>query len=238
MFDRNSIEKIEEMSAEVKELEYYGIPHTSKSVHKVSRPIAAHITTHSLSAVSVFFNEKKDEMVDPFVHVLDQETVRIFSKLDDTHRNRENYLVSSLINDPFMFDRFMDIEMFVIALQSQFVQDGTTAAILKVVGNLTEEAEQKVLDDGVSQTVTAKTGIAKVENVHVPNPVVLKPFRTFQEVEQPASKFVFRMKKSQHGEGPTCALFEADGGAWKNDAIANIKGYLESALPDGSVIIA
>lgn len=36
--------------------------------------------------------------------------------------------------------------------------------------------------------------------------------------------------------GVTCALFEADGGAWKNEAKANIKAYLEKELADVSNI--
>ncbi|MEB9782308.1 hypothetical protein P4K16_30685, partial [Bacillus cereus] len=57
------------------------------------------------------------------------------------------------------------------------------------------------------------------------NPVQLSPYRTFVEVEQPESKFVFRMR-----EGARCGLFEADGGAWKLEAMNNIKEYLKEAL--------
>jgi hypothetical protein len=32
--------------------------------------------------------------------------------------------------------------------------------------------------------------------------------------------------------GPTCALFEADGGAWKLEGMNNIKKYLEVQLKD------
>ena len=72
-------------------------------------------------------------------------------------------------------------------------------------------------------------GIASKSDAVVPNPVKLRPYRTFVEVEQPVSEFVFRMKDNN---GITCALFEADGGAWKNTAMRNIKNYLESELED------
>jgi len=236
--DRSFLEKIEEMSADFKGMEFFNLPHTSKQVYRVRRPLSAIIAASSLSAVVTYFIDKNSEMNEPLIHVVSPDTVTIYSALGVDDRERESYLTSILISDPFRFGRFMDIEMFVIALQSQFIQDETTAAILKVVGNLTEEAEQRVLDDGVSQTVTAKAGIAKVENVHVPNPVILRPFRTFREVEQPSSKFVFRMKKSRDGEGPQCALFEADGGAWKHVAMERISGFLVDLLPDGVTVIA
>ena len=77
----------------------------------------------------------------------------------------------------------------------------------------------------MSQSVTVKTGIASVSNVKVPNPVVLRPYRTFTEIEQPESRFIFRMQ-----EGGLCALFEADGGAWEKKAVINIKEYLSDKL--------
>src|SRR5699024_2066082 len=92
---------------------------------------------------------------------------------------------------------------------------------------LKEENVKNTGDDGVSQAVTINTGIASASDVKVPNPVTLKPYRTFVEVEQPASEFVFRMK-----DGPSAALFEPDGGAWRNEAISNIHDFLVLALTE------
>ena len=86
-------------------------------------------------------------------------------------------------------------------------------------------------DDGVSQKATVKTGIASKGDAIVPSPACLKPFRTFVEVDQPISSFIFRMKDDRCG-GIQCALFEADGGAWKVSAMASIKAYLTEALKD------
>lgn len=38
--------------------------------------------------------------------------------------------------------------------------------------------------------------------------------------------------KEYKNEGVQCALFEADGGAWRLNAMANIKEYLEHELSD------
>ena len=64
----------------------------------------------------------------------------------------------------------------------------------------------------------------------MPNPVRLQPFRTFHEVGQQAIDFVFRMKNSSNGVA--CALFEADGGAWKFRAVHEIAEYLKDKLAD------
>ena len=39
------------------------------------------------------------------------------------------------------------------------------------------------------------------------------------------------MRQSE-GRGVECAVFEADGGAWKNAAMDSIKQYLKEALKD------
>jgi hypothetical protein len=72
-----------------------------------------------------------------------------------------------------------------------------------------------------------KFNLETLANVKVPNPVVLAPFRTFPEIKQPESKFIFRMQS-----GPRAALYEADGGAWRNEAMSGIKEYLQDMLAD------
>ena len=94
--------------------------------------------------------------------------------------------------------------------------------ILKVVSNLRDESIHQQTDDGVSQSVQINSGIASVDEVKVPNPVKLIPFWTFQEVDQPASKFIFRMR-----EGMQSALFMADNNQWQVEAKNNIKKYIQ-----------
>lgn len=112
-------------------------------------------------------------------------------------------------------------------LQSAFVDVGTKSTLLKYTGLIQDEAVKTTGDDGVSQQVTVKTGVASMGQAIVPNPVELAPYRTFPEVEQPISKFIFRMQ-----EGPKAAIYEADGGAWRNKAILNIKEYLQEELKE------
>ena len=115
------------------------------------------------------------------------------------------------------------------------MQDENTERIFKVVGNITESAERQTLDDGISQGITTKQGIGRVGVEVIPNPVTLRPFRTFSEIEQPASSFVLRLNAGRDGESPKVALFEADGAKWQNDAMGNIKEYLSET---GVVILA
>jgi hypothetical protein len=158
------------------------------------------------------------------VHVVSPTEVIAFSSFNRDYK-RNDYIKANAMLPSFQFDRWYDSEDFNIKLQSAFVSNKDRDIMLQVVGNIKEENVRAVGDDGVSQAVSVKTGVATVGTVMVPNPVLLAPYRTFVEVDQPESDFIFRMKN-----GPSCALFEADGGAWKLQAMRNIKEYLQAAL--------
>lgn len=114
-----------------------------------------------------------------------------------------------------------------IGLQSQFVQNEDQQGVVKLCSNLEVSTVAMAEDDGISQRTTVKQGVTLKETVTVKGRVSLRPYRTFREIEQPASEFIFRLK-SKDGAVPDCALFEADGGKWKLDAVLTIKTWLES----------
>lgn len=208
--------------------ELHNQKYSVKQLHHVSEPKVQPIYINNLTGLVDYIKSgfDKDYFRGTLVHIESHECVKLVSNiLSDA--GRETYVVANAFKPKFNYDRYYSAEDFNIALQSCFVRNEDIEKILKLVGNITEETVNQFNDDGVTQTVAARTGIVKVENVDVPNPVVLAPYRTFAEVTQPASKFVLRMK-----QGAQCALFEADGGAWKLDAMDIIKEYLKKELSD------
>lgn len=216
---------------------YYenGQAYSTQPLQLLKEPIANPLHVRSLSGLVEYLKSYFDVEETLMVHVSSPIEVIAFSALN-SNENRNEYIKATAMLPSFSFDRFYDTEDINIKLQSCFVKNDDRDIMLKIVGNIKEEAVNTIGDDGVSQAVIAKTGVATVSNVKVPNPVVLKPYRTFVEVEQPESDFIFRMQS-----GPRCALFEADGGAWKLSAMKNIKHYLENALSkeieDGKIVI-
>lgn len=167
------------------------------------------------------------------VHVESPTRVNLLSELDND-RKREK-LVEVNANLPrIRFNEFLDQESFIIMMQSMFQQNEDKLIVLQVAGNVEDGTVANYKDDGVTQKATIKTGLANKEDVIVPNPVNLMPFRTFHEVGQPECSFVFRMN---NGRGVTCALFEADGGAWKNEAVHEIAEYLKAELEEYPQIV-
>ena len=130
------------------------------------------------------------------------------------------------------FDTYIDSETFGIMIQTNFVEDEYQKVVLQLARNLVEDNSEQTADDGISQRVTVKQGIQAVDSVVFKNPAYLRPLRTFTEIEQPVSPFVIRFK-----EGKNAAIFQADGGKWKNVAVRSIGDYLRWALSDQNVVV-
>lgn len=196
------------------------------SLSRVTEPVASKLTVSTLTGLVDYIKTNVDKLEGKLlIQVKSPEEVTLYSPLN-ADREREKYVsAEAILPNNVVYDRFLDTERFNIMLQSAFVDDEDKSKLLKYTALITDDTVKNFGDDGVSQQVTVKTGVASVGQAVVPNPVTLAPFRTFPEVEQPESKFIFRMK-----EGPSAALFEADGGAWRNKAILNIKAYLEKEL--------
>ncbi|GLY09577.1 hypothetical protein [Pseudobacillus badius] len=209
--------------------------YSTEKMYLIEDPTPTPLAVHSLSGLVDYISSKFDGSQQVMIHVKSPTRVECFSTYNSDMK-RDHFISAEAMLPSFTFDRFYDSEDFNIKLQSVFVQNEDRDIMLKVVGNIKEENVRTVGDNGVSQAVQAKTGVATVAMVEVPNPVTLKPYRTFVEVEQPESEFIFRMKN-----GPMCALFEADGGAWELAAMKRVKEYLIAALEEeieaGQVVV-
>lgn len=166
------------------------------------------------------------------VNIISPTEVKVESTIFGAFKQRETYIVADYSNLlPYInLDNYLSIEEFIIMLKSRFQKTEDLTNIIKIVGNVSDENITNYNDDGVTQAVTTKTGIARLGEVALPPKITLKPFRTFIEIEQPESEFLLRGKKGYGGI--EFALFEADGGAWKKKAIENISKYLEDKLQD------
>lgn len=168
------------------------------------------------------------------IYVNDYNGVDLLKELN-SDKNRDCLISASFDAESFSFGEFMPVEQFVIDLQAAFVQDENTARLLQFVSSIKSDSSVQQNDDGVGQSVEVRRGISLAQKVTTPNPVMLHPYRTFPEVEQPESRFVFRIKHTDNGA--YAALIPADGDRWKHTAIASIADYFKDNLSNAGVII-
>lgn len=171
-----------------------------------------------------------------FIHLITHDEVQLVAAVPDTWARRLVHIKAEL--GPFAgfcFGNWQEPEHFIIGLQSMFEPSPDLARLLSLCASLTSESLSTAHDDGVTQTAIIKKGAALKETTRVNPRVALAPFRTFREVDQPVSDFLFRLR-GRDNQPPMCCLFEADGGKWKIDAAAAVKTYLAKELPAYKIV--
>lgn len=228
-----ALEHVEDLARENEKtevIEICGKTYANKSSKRYdAQDMADAITATTLSSLVDYIGSCSREFPDGdmIIHIVSPTKVKLMSELDK-ERRRECLFEIRAETSEYQFDKWYDQENFMISLQANFQYSTDLEAVMKLAGNIEKKNDQSFSDDGRTQVATMTVGVATKAAAIVPNPVELIPFRTFQEVGQPASKFVFRI--GENNGIPIFKLIEAEGGIWKNEAVSNIKGYLADAL--------
>lgn len=246
MLDRSAVEAIAELAKQADQniVGVNGVMYGPAAMYRIDdpEPEPNTLVVHTLAGLVKYIDANRDglDLQACTLHVVGPERVDLLSELIGPYNQRFTY-VSAVCDDRFAgaplgfrFGKWMEVENMLIAVQALFEDRGQRADVLRVLGNVRNEAVKTQTDDGVTQEVTVRSGIQVVEQTTVPNPVRLAPFRTFAEVEQPESPFIFRMRKA--GDAIDAALFEADGGAWRGEAIELIAEWLRAEIEDVNIL--
>lgn len=216
------------------------IEYCDKKLYQIDEEyLAEAITTGTLSSLVSYIKEFSDtdgiDFADYMIYIESPRSVKIISKLT-SERKREVIMNAFPDIKPFAFGQYHDNESFIIGVKSRFVDDPGTDKnlVIQFAGTVTQGTVKEYGDDGITQRAQIKTGITTKQDAVVPSPCTLRPFRTFIEVEQPASEFVFRMREGRNGV--ESALFSADGDMWCIEAMKNIKKYLEDQFEKEKIV--
>lgn len=217
--------------------------YTDRSIYPQPEPQLAHIGVCTLNGfVDLISNNLEFMHADSmktslFVHVVTEAEVQLIAKESDKWGRRLLFAKAKLMETVgFRFGEFMWHEPFVIGLQANFTDGGDRDYVLKLASNISSERVGTSADDGISQQVGVRSGVALKTQETIRARVQLAPYRTFREIEQPLSEFVLRVQQGAEGVAPKLALFEADGGSWKLTAIEAIARYLRPKVKDIPVV--
>lgn len=197
------------------------------------------LSLSSLEALVTMVRTEAEHVTEPlYITIPSPLTVRCFGQPEpDARYFRQVYYEAKATDVPGFQDGFREQEKAIIELRSRFAPSEGVDYLLDLLSRISKDSGVTTNDNGISQTVEARQGVALKANVQVRPRVSLRPFRTFQEVEQPESEFLLRLDE----EG-RIGLFEADGGMWKLTARRTVKAFLERVLDDavaaGAVYIA
>lgn len=215
---------------------------TADGVAKEILPTIFHpdpLPLNSLDAMVKLVRTEASNMDTPlYITIPDHMTVRCFGQPDVAARYfRQVYYEAMATDVPGWSEKVtLGFEEAQIALRTRFQETQDTLYAMKLVSDISLGAKVIFNDNGIATTITTQKGVALQTNEQIRPLVKLRPYRTFQEVEQPESIFLIRI--SERG----IAFIEADGGMWKLKAREVVKAHLEDKLSaeveGGSVIIA
>ena len=198
--------------------------HLTRIPPHVDRPEC--ITVSGLDGVCKLIRTEMEKVgVTILVQAKSYKTVEVMTTyLPDFSRNA---LYRAEADVPGLRTGFRDRETALIELRSLFIPNEGTAYLLDLLSRITDEKSVSSKDNGVTQVVEARQGVALNAVVEVKPRILLRPFRTFLEVEQPESEFLLRVDA-----GKGIGFFEADGGVWRLEAKRNIADYFGRHLAD------
>ena len=238
-FGKEAIEKIESLVKDSFIIQVDGKTYSARGLNPVLyEPKAKAVAVATLTGFVDFVERNIDELdlINSYIAVVDgADAVYLYSTLLEQRRERETLLTASLDSNmkSFPFGTFMPQEDFIIKLHSLFEKkegdDFDYVALM--VSKTVQAATADTKDDGITQHVTVKRGVsgALKEKGEIKPIVRLSPYRTFREIAQPESQFLLRIKTGDNG-AVQAALFEADGGAWRNEARLRIAAYLKEHI--------
>jgi len=156
------------------------------------------------------------------VHIEGHDTVRLITDVN-VDGIRQVPASASASFEPYPFDEWVSSEDFMLYLKTKFVETPDLEFISKLISTIKLSKEDEIKDNGVSQTVSCKSGVHLVQDKPIPKTVTLRPYRTFMEIGQPASEFILRVRDSG---GAQFKLVDADADMWKLVAKASIVEHL------------
>jgi hypothetical protein len=242
--DGTAVQQIERLSKENMLVELDGLTFSPLPLKPVfHEPTPKPLEMHTLSGLVEYVRTNIDSLMPKQTLILvdNPDTVELVSLIDGKDRHRDRYAIVKLDSNlkEFPFGKYQDVESFVVGLRSMFEPTPDLEKLVMYVSKVRGGKSFSLDDDGVSQTTSVAVGVsgALTKKETAPAIVRLRPYRTFRDIEQTESEFLFRMKLVDTEDNIVGAcLYEADGGRWRHFASQSIKKFLEEALPGMTVI--
>lgn len=198
------------------------------------------IQLNSLDAIVKFVTSEAVRLTDSILYLTipNHLTVNCFTSPDKKCKNLRTALYEAKATDvPGWAEKMqLGFEEAQISLRTRFQHTNDVEYAQKLLSDITTGCKVTYNDNGVATTIVTQQGVALQGKTTIRPIINLRPYRTFQEVEQPASDFLIRVNDRY------ITFIEADGGMWKLTARETVKAYLEEHLAeliaDGKVVVA
>lgn len=220
-------------------VEFNGELYTTETLRMVT-PKMLHPAPLSLSTLDslIYYLETNPDnwpMTELFLSILSPDRVMLYGTVGGDLSRHEIAKIEIENNEPFDMHKFHPADEMVVMLLTRFAPGGDRELLLELIGNMVSEQSVNVADDGITPVVTVRQGISLKDSRKIPIPCMLRPWKTFRELEQPEIPYIVRLEKM--GGGIAIRLVDASGNAWVPESIRKVRDYLREKLSERSLEI-
>lgn len=203
----------------IDERAYWTMP--GKSPLPIIPPAPDSVTFSSLTGLAEYIEQDPDGIFDPlvvgpgasvtdspFIHIADESgwiEVHCLSILKRPWLVRHHF-ARAIAKVPDCHPKLLGLSEMILTLRTHFASSRELNELLEVLcGIVVEDKTKQFTDDGLSQVVNVKSGVASIKHMPVPGFVQLIPLGGFAEVDMPKTDYILRLKKGHEEPQVTLA---------------------------------
>lgn len=224
MLNKDFIEKIEEIVNANKTVEIGGFDYSINELKLIKDRLPDVIEVSSLESLKLM-----GFPVDTtWCHIVSSTRVEVIKRQRDRWGRSIKLAVADVQKyiPTFTSGNWYTIEDCIIKLNTCFQHDDNLKNVLNTISNIKMENNSDIEDDGLTQTVTAKSGVVLKSKIELPNPLVLKPIVTFAEIQPSEKEYIMRVRFVNNQV--QVSIHEIQSRTWELEIMGKIRDYLKT----------
>jgi len=190
------------------------------------------ITVQTLQGI-FGFHHSKDCPDLAFINIVSPTHMIGFGRVGENGRLQPLFTAQAKTKE-FPYGRPLSMEDFVLNVQVCFAESEDKTELLSAVSRVVQNSQVVQEDDGITQTLEIKSGIALKENKRISPVRNLEAYRSFPGFASPFAPFLFRAHKDE--KGVKFSLTDMAGDNWIGATMEALRNELNGIL-DGNVCL-
>jgi hypothetical protein len=144
------------------------------------------------------FTHAKDCPVVSFINILSPTHIVGYGKVGENGRLQSLFVAQAKTKE-FPYGKQLSMEDFILNIQVCFAESDDKTELLSAVSRVVQSSQIVQEDDGITQTLEVKSGIALKETKRISPVRSLAAYRSFPGFASPEAPFLFRAHKDEKG---------------------------------------
>jgi hypothetical protein len=179
-----------------------------------------------------------------FLHVSTDASVRVYGAPHELYKTREMFARCAVppptaitdLDSEHRSPGWMAADEMIPLVLTGIEDDENRKALLLVLGNVVDGAAATYTDDGITQQVATKRGVALKALTDLPSPIKLVPRANYPELYNLPQTYVLRAEGGDENSPPTFRLLRINDPTFLLLRRDSIVKYLEAKLPQIPVV--